>query len=137
MAGSVEIIPQLLSNTKGTTEVNNHKSQYSPAFVCSVNTMLPVTGADGVQSSDELLQSSVASGQRPSPFKQTTVRLFSLHQRSLTAFKPTQMNHSNGLNAPGFGLTVLNKAGVNMTVYCINFPLASLSTYTHIFHTLT
>lgn len=45
--------------------------------------------------------------------KWTGFPLFGLHQRYLTAFKPTQLNCTVWVNVPGFRSTCLNKTGEN------------------------
>lgn len=75
-----------------------------------VYTALPVIGADRVHTSTKLLQSSRASVLKP----RNRTRLFSWHQTPQTVFKPPGLTEPGRHIAKGLGLTVLNKAGVNV-----------------------
>lgn len=54
--------------------------------------------------------------------RRTGVQLFGSQQRSRTAFKPTQMNCSRGVNDPGFRSNGLNKAGVTLNSKIVHNP---------------
>lgn len=67
VAGSYEILPRLVCNAKGTSEVRIHKSEYKPLYVdrihphISVDTRLLVIGAVEAHTNDELIHSELVT----------------------------------------------------------------------------